>query len=70
MVPNRNVELILEYEAGRKPYLSTSQSVMVGLALCEPALLSAAGYSNARDAWKRLDAEQVAAILSFNKHCL
>ena len=60
-----NIRLILEAEAGEKPYLSTSQEIMVGLALCKPGMLKNAGFPIPRDAWNRLNAEQRAAITNF-----
>lgn len=60
-----NIRLILETEAGKKPYLSTSQMLMVGLALCKPNMLKNAHYPNPRDAWGRLDDCQRKAITDF-----
>ncbi len=60
-----NIKLILRAEAGDKSPLSTSQAIMVGLALCKPSLLKNAGYPNPRDAWNRLDDRQREAITDF-----
>lgn len=64
-VSDIDIRLILEAEAGGKPYLSTSQTIMVGLALCKPSMLKNAGYPNPRDAWSRLDDSQRDAIADF-----
>jgi len=64
-VSDIDVRLILEAEAGKKPYLSTSQMIMVGLALCKSSMLKSAGYPNPRDAWNRLDDSQRKAITDF-----
>lgn len=53
-----NIRLILEVEAGKRPGLSTSQEIMVGLALCRPRMLKSAGYPDPRGAWNRLDGGQ------------
>lgn len=60
-----NIKLILRAEAGNKPHLSTSQAIMIGLALCKPSMLKNAGYPNPRDAWNRLDDSQRDAITGF-----
>lgn len=65
-----NIQLILMKEKGLKPGLSTSQALMVGLALCKPSMLKAAGYSSPREAWIRLDDSQRSAILNFRKFVL
>lgn len=64
-VSDINIRLILEAEAGKKPGLSTSQEIMVGLALCMPSMLKAARYPSPRDAWNRLDDSQREAIINF-----
>lgn len=63
-----NIRLILEAEAGMKPHLSTSQAIMVGLALCKPAMLKNTAYAKPREAWSRLDDEQREAITNFRKY--
>ena len=64
-VSDINIRLILEAEAGKKPHLSTSQMIMVGLALCKPNMLKNTCYQNPRDAWNRLDDCQRKAIINF-----
>ncbi len=59
-----NLEIIKDIAAGDKRYLSTSQACMVGLALCRPDLIEGAGYTVV-EAWKRIDEEQLRAILEF-----
>lgn len=64
-----NVARIRDCEAGEIPtYLSESQLVMVGLALCIPDLLEKAGYKGrSRRAWARLDDIQRNAVLTWWK---
>lgn len=64
-----NIQRICAVRSGGSVYLSTSQMIMVGLALCRPELLEKANYP-ARDvglAWTRLDDAQRAAIVSWWK---
>ena len=59
-----NTRMIRAVGAGewKTDSLSTSQQVMVGLALCLPDLLSTARYSDPAIAWARLDDDQRAAV--------
>lgn len=59
-----NLEIIKSMVAGDERYLSTSQACMVGLALCRPDLLEKERYT-AAEAWKRIDEDQLRAILDF-----
>lgn len=63
---DRNIELITEVAAGKKPYLSTSQACMVGIALCRPALLDEAKCT-VKESWRRIDSDQLSAILKFHQ---
>lgn len=60
----RNVRQIRSIHSGESVYMSTSQAIMVGLALCRPDLLEKANYpaSDIKGAWERLDDSQRAAI--------
>lgn len=62
-----NVDRIRSYLQDSNTYLSTSQKVMVGLALCRPDLLEQAGYpaSDIHSAWARLNKHQCQAIISW-----
>lgn len=51
--------------SGQAGYLSTSEVCMCSLAFCRPDLLPAMYTST--DAWKRIDDEQLAAILEFTR---
>lgn len=61
----RNVQQIRSIHEGEPVYMSTSQAIMVGLALCKPDLLEKANYpaSDIKGAWARLDDSQRAAIV-------
>ena len=62
-----NIRMIRACAAGewKTDSLSTSQQVMVGLALCRPDLLATARYPDAASAWARLDGDQREAISSW-----
>lgn len=61
----RNIQQIRSIHKGEPVYMSTSQAIMVGLALCKPDLLENARYpaSDIKEAWARLDDSQRAAIV-------
>ena len=62
-----NIKLIRAVEEGNNGYLSTSQQIMVGLALCRPELLEIARYpaDHIRQAWGRLNDEQRQAVIAW-----
>lgn len=62
-----NIERIKSAHRGEGVYLSTTQQIMVGFALCRPDLLKSAGYpaGDIKRAWARLDDSQQLAIISF-----
>ena len=62
-----NRRMIREVHAGnwKSGTLSTSQKVMVGLALCRPKLLAAGGYPEQPRACARLDDDQRHAIVTW-----
>lgn len=59
-----NIERIQRYYQEGNAYMSTSQKIMIGLALCREELLAEAGYpaSQTKAAWARLDDPQRDAI--------
>lgn len=60
-----NIERIRNFHEAGDSYASTTQQVMIGLALCRPELLAAAGYPAPRMitmAWTILDDPQREAI--------
>ncbi|GGY03617.1 hypothetical protein [Paludibacterium paludis] len=64
-----NIARIRRYHTDIDVYASTSQKIMIGLALCRHELLDSAGYP-ARDikiAWQRLDDNQRSAIIAWWK---
>lgn len=63
----RNIQQIRSIHKGESVYMSTSQAIMVGLALCRPDLLEKARYpvSDIEGAWERLDDTQRAAIVAW-----
>lgn len=62
-----NRRMIREVQAGhwRGDSLSTSQQVMVGLALCQPDLLAMARHIDPASAWARLDDDQRHAVVTW-----
>lgn len=60
-----NVDRIRAHLQNGDTYLSTSQQIMVGLALCRPELLEQANYPAAdiKSAWSRLNDPQRQAII-------
>ena len=62
-----NVDRIRTYRQTGDAYLSTSQKIMVGLALCRPDLLEQANYPAAdiESAWGRLNDPQRQAIIAW-----
>ena len=64
-----NIERIQAFLIDQSIYLSTSQQIMVGLALCRPELLAKARYpaSDIKQAWARLDEAQRDAIATWWK---
>lgn len=64
-----NIERIRSYETNGSTYMSTSQQIMVGLALCRPDLLAQANYpaSKVKAAWARLDDSQRQAVVAWWK---
>ncbi|CAG0962298.1 hypothetical protein RHDC4_00763 [Rhodocyclaceae bacterium] len=62
-----NVDLIRSYQQDPSRYLSTSQQIMVGLALCRPELLAQANFppTHVKTAWARLDDSQRQAVLTW-----
>lgn len=64
-----NVERIRLFQKNGETYLSTSQRIMVGLALCRPDLLDLAGYppDDIKAAWCRLDDAQRQAVTAWWK---
>lgn len=62
-----NIELIRAYHRANDGYASTSQLVMVGLALCKPELLAQANYpaNDIKGAWRRLDDSQRQAVITW-----
>jgi len=61
---NMDMQRIRDAAAGRDVYLSTSQGAMVGIALCDPSYFYAG--MTAAEAWRRIDADQLAAILAYH----
>jgi hypothetical protein len=53
---------------GKKVAGSTSETIMFGLALCQPKMLKREGYESPRKAWARLDDNQRAAIVEFHRY--
>jgi hypothetical protein len=64
-----NIERIRYFQREGEGYASTSQKIMIGLALCRPDLLEQARYPNAevKSAWERLDDPQREAIIRWWK---
>lgn len=62
-----NIDRIRTYHQNGNAYLSTSQQIMVGLALCRPDLLEQANYPSAdiKSAWGRLNDPQRQAIIAW-----
>ena len=62
-----NIERIRVFEKDGGTYLSTSQQIMVGLALCRPDLLEQANYPvpDIKTAWRRLNDSQRQAIITW-----
>lgn len=60
-----NIERIKCFYSEGDAYASTSQMIMIGLALCRPDLLEIAGYPNTdiRSAWARLNDPQREAVV-------
>lgn len=65
-----NIERIKVFQREGTAYMSTSQKIMVGLALCQPDLLEQAKYSanEIKLAWGRLDDAQREAVISWWKN--
>lgn len=65
-----NIDRIRAYHQNAGAYLSTSQQIMVGLALCRPDLLEQANYPAAdiKAAWGRLNDPQRQAVISWWKN--
>lgn len=59
-----NFEIIKSISDGEARYLSTSQRCMCAIALCRPSLLEEERITPSQ-AWQRIDAEQLDAILEF-----
>ena len=64
-----NIARIKAFRQSGTNYLSTSQQIMVGLALCRTDLLAAANFSpsNIEQAWNRLDDTQREAVVIWFK---
>ncbi len=64
-----NVDRIRGFQQDGGRYLSTSQQIMVGLALCRADLLAQANFSasQVKAAWARLDDSQRQAVISWWK---
>lgn len=64
-----NIERIKVAQRDGGGYLSTSQQIMVGLALCHTDLLAAARHpaGDIKAAWARLDDSQRQAIIAWAK---
>lgn len=64
-----NIDRIRRYQKDGSTYLSTSQQIMVGLALCRPDVLAQANFpaSQIKSAWARLDDAQRQAVISWWK---
>lgn len=64
-----NIERIQCFHREGEGYASTSQKIMIGLALCRPDLLEQAGYPNTevKSAWARLDDPQREAVIRWWK---
>lgn len=64
-----NVDRIRTYHQNGNTYLSTSQQIMVGLALCRPDLLEQANFpaTEIESAWGRLNDLQRQAIIAWWK---
>ena len=62
-----NVELIQAYAQGKEISVSSSQLLMIGLALCRPKLLEDARFPtlDARSAWNELEDAQQKAIFNW-----
>lgn len=63
-----NIERIRASERDGDGYMSTSQLIMVGFALCRPDLLDEARYPDRRTAWQRLNDAQRQAIIEWWKN--
>lgn len=64
-----NIERIRLYHQTQDGYASTSQLIMIGLALCKPELLEQAQYpaNDIKGAWRRLDDRQRQAVIAWWK---
>lgn len=62
-----NIERIRTSEHDSDGYMSTSQLIMVGFALCRPDMLEEARYPDRRAAWQRLNDAQRQAIIEWWK---
>lgn len=61
-----NISKMLEvrHHGWSNVYLSTSESCMVGLALCDPLVFESTGYS-VEEAWQTVDREQIKVICAW-----
>ena len=62
-----NAERIRDSERNGDGYMSTSQLIMQGFAMCRPELLEEARYPDRRAAWQRLNDAQRQAIIEWWK---